>query len=332
MITEEQLDAAVSKGIIDQSTASALKAHAQGDASLPSVVDEEHFRLVSGFNDIFVVIAFVLLFASLSWMTERPVSNVLTAIFAWGLAEFFVLKRKMALPAIVLLIYFVASVFNGVVGLMDSNVKLLMAGDGYGLVIASVVTIVAAWLHWQRFKVPITVSAGVAFVVAAFLSLILSFTKDFGIIMPLASLSGVAVFLFAMYWDSADTKRETGKSDVAFWLHLSAAPMIIHPVFWMLGVTSGKTTMFEGGIVLALYLLIAVVSLLIDRRALMVSALGYVIYVFSQLLSTVGSGGNFVKMVFVISAALLLLSALWHKCRQWLLKFVPPNLKRYLPE
>ena len=37
---------------------------------------------------------------------------------------------------------------------------------------------------------------------------------------------GIGVFLFAMRWDSSDPARVTRRSDVAFWLHLLAAPMI----------------------------------------------------------------------------------------------------------
>ena len=84
--------------------------------------------------------------------------------------------------------------------------------------------------------------------------------------------------------------------------------------------------------VFILYIGIAIVSLLIDRRALMVSALGYVVYVFSTLLSDIGHVGiGFAVTAFTIGSALLLLSAFWHKCRGFLLDFAPEKLKAYLP-
>ena len=58
MYTEEDLSSAINAGILTEETAEAFRAHA---ASLKTVssVDEEHFRLVTGFNDIFGVIACV---------------------------------------------------------------------------------------------------------------------------------------------------------------------------------------------------------------------------------------------------------------------------------
>ena len=53
--------------------------------------------------------------------------------------------------------------------------------------------------------------------------------------------------------------------------------------------------------VLLLYFVLALVSLAIDRRALMVSALGYVLYAFSSLLNHAG----FVGMGFAVTALLI---------------------------
>lgn len=342
MITNEQLASAVKAGILDEATANALKAHQtnqaeSNNAPLNNIVDEEYFRLVSGFNDIFVVIASVLLFISLSWIGGNIIGAALTAIAAWGLAEFFVRKRRMALPAIVLLLYFVSSIFSLNIHLLGGATKLIagvMAGENTLPVIgASIVSILAAWAHWKRFKVPITIAAGAAFVVAAITATAMSIIPNKAALMPIISLSGLGVFALAMYWDSADIKRETRKSDVGFWLHLLAAPLIIHPIFELLGVLNDQISLFKASVVLGLYALIAGISLIIDRRALMVSALGYVIYVFSTLFAVQGStsGTGFAMTAFVIGSALLMLSAFWHKCRTSLLKYLPDNMKRYLP-
>ena len=53
MISEGNIQSAISAGILDEATANALKAHANADNSASGdVADEEHFRLISGFNDI----------------------------------------------------------------------------------------------------------------------------------------------------------------------------------------------------------------------------------------------------------------------------------------
>ena len=42
-------------------------------------------------------------------------------------------------------------------------------------------------------------------------------------------IAGLGVFTLAMWWDRSDRVRQTRRSDVAFWLHLLAAPMIAAP-------------------------------------------------------------------------------------------------------
>ncbi len=329
MISEDHIQSAIKAGILDEATANALKAHAMAaNAQKSDVADEEHFRLISGFNDIFVVIASLLLLSSLNWIGGALFGNLLAAVAAWGLAEFFVLKRRMALPAIVLLLAFVGYLFFASKTLIGST----NSDSAQIFIIPSIVAVSAAWLHWQRFKVPITIAAGTAALVMAILASLAYLVKSPSYLTPIAVVIGLGVFAFAMFWDSKDTKRQTRQSDVAFWLHLLAAPIIIHPVFDLIGVLHGNINLLQASLVFVLYIAIAMISLLIDRRALMVSALGYVVYVFSTLLSDMGHVGiGFAVTAFTIGSALLLLSAFWHKCRGSLLVLVPARLKGYLP-
>ena len=48
--------------------------------------------------------------------------------------------------------------------------------------------------------------------------------------MPLLLLCGLAVFALAMRFDLSDPKRQTRRTDIAFWLHMLAAPLIVHPL------------------------------------------------------------------------------------------------------
>jgi hypothetical protein len=329
MISEDNIQSAIAAGILDEATANALKVHANASNNAAShVVDEEHFRLISGFNDIFVVIASLLLLTSLSWIGGDLYGNLLAAVAAWGLAEFFVRKRRMALPAIVLLLAFVSYLF------MASNalITLINSSAAETLLVPSIVATAAAVLHWLRFRVPITIAAGTAALLMSVLASLMYFDNISTYLVPLAVVIGFGVFAFAMYWDSKDTQRKTRHSDIAFWLHLLAAPIIIHPLFEIIGVLHGNINLLQASLVFILYIGIAIVSLLIDRRALMVSALGYVVYVFSTLLSDIGHVGiGFAVTAFTIGSALLLLSAFWHKCRGFLLDFAPEKLKAYLP-
>jgi MFS family permease len=319
MYSDEDLISAVQAGVLTEQNASAFRSHVAQLRKSPAV-DEEHFRLVTGFNDIFVVIACVLLLAAVAWIgTEalRWLGAALQALVAWLLAEFFTRKRRMALPSIVLLLAFVSGVL--------AASYVLLPQTGLGVSIASVVAAAAAWLHWLRFKVPITVAAGTGALVGASIALLVTaLPRAMDWTSAIAFAAGVAVFVIAMRWDASDRLRQTRRSDAAFWLHLLAAPLLVHPVFKSLGVFDGETTAWQATAVVALYVVIGLVSLSIDRRALMVSALAYVLYAFTTLLKSYGVVSlSFAITALAIGSALLLLSAFWHPIRAVVLRIYP---------
>jgi len=327
MYSEEDIDSAVTAGILSQEAAMAFRSHIAQRQPTPAV-DEEHFRLITGFNDIFVVIACLLLITSVAWIgaASTPWLGALgAAVAAWGLAEFFVRTRRMALPAIVLLLAFVGSVFT--------TCQLALGESESSTAVASAFAAVAAWAHWLRFRVPITVAAGAAAGIGFVVAVLLQASPDaLDWLSAISLIAGLAVFSLAMRWDAADTRRQTRKSDVAFWLHLLAAPLLVHPAFVALNVLGGQINAGQALAVVVLYVAIALVSLAIDRRALMVSALSYVLYTFSALLQQFGVVSlGFAITALAIGSALLLLSAFWHPCRTFVLGFFPPAVKTRLP-
>ena len=56
MYSQQELDDAVASGAITAEAATALRSYVEQQRALPAV-DEEQFRLITGFNDIFVAIA-----------------------------------------------------------------------------------------------------------------------------------------------------------------------------------------------------------------------------------------------------------------------------------
>jgi hypothetical protein len=351
MYSDSDLEAAVAAGAISPESAAALRNYV-ADRSASPAVDEEQFRLITGFNDILVSIAAAILLVALAWIGSdfglridhdgpSPISGVLVAAAAWGLAEFFTLKRRMALPSILLLLAFV----GGVVEAVGISLAMIVGPDAIensktlgGLVAAggAAAGAVVAWLHWRRFRVPITIAAGAASVVGLVMGLIASVLgqgANMGdIMLGFLLVLGVGVFLFAMWWDSSDPRRETRRSDVAFWLHLLAAPMIVHPVFKLLGLADGGGSAAGALVVLALYVLFALTALAIDRRALLVSALVYVLWALTHLFQTAGGVElSFALTALVIGSALLLLSAFWHSARRAVVKPLPSGLQAKLP-
>jgi hypothetical protein len=359
MYTQNDLDEAVAAGAITPESATALRAFVDNQRSAPGV-DEEHFRLITGFNDIFVSIAAAILLFAVGFLGQSlgaaiglqvdvngpsPIAPALIAATALGLALFFTAKRRMALPSILLLLAFVGGVvaavgFSGVLAVGEQRFD--GPHDG-GEVIAGVIAAIAAaagaaaaWLHWKRFRVPITVAAGAASVAGIVVALVAASLGDVpmlkNIVLATVLLLGVGVFLFAMRWDSSDPARVTRRSDVAFWLHLLAAPMIVHPVFTLLGLNDGDATVGEGLTIVAIYVLLGIAALAIDRRALLVSALAYVLYALNSLFETFGAVGiNIALTALIIGSALLLLSAFWHQARAAIVERLPDGLQHYLP-
>lgn len=339
MYSDTDLDAAVAAGVLSPQAAAALRAYVATTRATPAV-DEEHFRLVTGFNDIFVSIASVLLLVAVAWIGGAATAwlgSAAVAIVAWGLAEYFTRQRRMALPSILLLLAFVGGLFgavstlllgpNGHVGPDATPIEALF------LALSGAIAAGGAWLHWRRFHVPITIAAGAASAVACLFGLLLAVIPAIQHLWaPILFACGLATFALAMWWDISDRDRITRRSDVAFWLHLLAAPMIVHPIFRTLGVLDNQATVGTAGIVLVLYVLMGLIALAIDRRALMVSSLAYVLYALSTLFRELGAIGlNLALTALVIGSALLLLSAFWHSARAFAVGLLPLGWRAKLP-
>ena len=79
-------------------------------------------------------------------------------------------------------------------------------------------------------------------------------------------------------------------------------------------------------------MLFALTALAIDRRALLVSALVYVLWALTHLFQTSGAVElSFALTALVIGSALLLLSAFWHSARRTVVKPLPAGLQAKLP-
>ena len=356
MYSQQELDDAVASGVITADAAAALRVHIEKQRAT-AIPDEEQFRLVTGFNDIFVSIAAAILLFAVGWIgqsigqstglvIDRNGPTFLAPLFvaavSWGLALYFTARRRMALPSILLLLAFVGGVFatalfSLILGVGPDNVN---GNDQLGGVLAAISAAIAgaaAWLHWRRFQVPITIAAGAAAVAGIVVGLLVAglgqnAQQAKNIILGLVLFLGVGIFLFAMWWDSSDRGRLTRRSDVAFWLHLLAAPMIVHPIFTLLGLNNGSATLSEGLIVIILYVALGLTALAVDRRALLVSALAYVLWALADLFKRFGAVElNIALTALVIGSALLLLSAFWHQARAAIVRPLPEGLRERLP-
>ena len=372
--SEEDLNAAVAAGALSAEAAASFRNYMTQVREIPRG-SEENFRLINSFNDIFVAIGIVILIVAVSaigdalaglfaaapvrpesesataWeaysaaydrfsLIENIVSAPLVAGAAWLLAEFFTRRRRMALPSIILLLCFVFSVGWGMFNLgrllleTDSEISGFLLASFAGLIGA-----IAAFFHWKRFMVPITIAAGTAAAGLTIVGLILTGfsaagVEDLGTVgLVLSFVTGLTVFAFAMRWDISDRQRITRRSDVAFWLHLLAAPLIAHPLFYSLGLfgTDDAGTL-SALAALAIYIVFGFVAVIVDRRALLVSALAYVLVAMGYLFDKFGAVElAFALTALVIGSALLTLSAFWQPIRRGALTGLPASLRARLP-
>lgn len=349
MYSDEDVNSAVAAGAISADAATALRAHVSAIRHMPRG-DEENFRLITSFNDVFVTIGAIIMLVAAGAIGEAvlpsvngpsPLAGALVAATAWGLAEFFTRKRRMALPSIILLLAFVGGVFFTQLGVIaevaDNDNERLAAAL---VAVSALITAGMAWLHWRRFMVPITVAAGAVAVGGSVIALVAALLMPAfennaeQIIIPLVFAVGLAIFTFAMRWDASDRARTTRRSDVAFWLHLAAAPMLAHPLFHWLGVTDGGNIGVGAAAgVLLVYIVMGIMALAIDRRALLVSALAYVLIALTFLFDKFGAVElNFALTALVIGSALLTLSAFWTPMRRIVVEKLPAQIQDNLPE
>jgi hypothetical protein len=352
MISDETLAQAVRDGLITAAQAEGLNALEAGAsaasrsawASQPTP-DDESLRFVSGFGDVFVAIGLALFFGASGFFLERffgpPAMWLGIAASAWLLAEFFTRRRRMALPSIILLVVFAAAIFLAGIHVLTGGdpftstiIGLARSGEERGVWLPSLATAVAAALHYWRFRVPITIAAGAAALSTAFVAFGSSFSPQPSpwLVSALVLVCGVAIFALAMRFDGADPERVTRRTDIAFWLHLLAAPMIVHPVITYL-VTDASGVEISGAIaVLAVFFVFSFVAVAIDRRAMLVSGLVYAGVALGSLLRHTGlTDLTLPATLLALGIFVLLLSAGWRPLRRAVLLLFPSPLARRLP-
>lgn len=346
MIAEEDLQAAVAEGIIDQAQAvriahlARLRLDAQASAPprlgesvtaqdrLSVDPDDERFRLIGGFNDVFVAIGVGLLAGALLGLSRvvgfGDAFAGVALLAAWGLSEVFARRMRLALPSILLAAMFCAAGALLVAQFTaDRGLPSFLYG---GWVLAAAAFSLAALLHHWRFRVPIDMalvaSGGIGVLLALISAVAPALAQDYLNLILLGC--GLSVFALALRLDMRDPRRLTRRSDAAFWLHLLSAGLIVHPVFRGMVGTAGGFGTAQSLIILGLFMALGIIALVIDRRALLVSALSYagiaVAYLISQSVST---DLSLPLALLGLAALVLALSAGWRSLRRALLPVLP---------
>jgi hypothetical protein len=339
MISEKALAEALARKILSPAQADSLRGiAAELGASRLDPPDDEKLRFISGFGDIFVAIGLVLFLGAIAYFGDKltgsaPGGALAVAVASWLLAEFFTRRRRMALPSILLLVSFSAALFFAAVYLIAPQGSIFDPGAATPLALGGAVMAVGALIHYARFHVPITVAAGVAGLIAIFAGLLRGMGEGIYLMAlhPLLFLCGVAVFAIAMRFDMADPLRQTRRTDIAFWLHLLAAPLIVHSVLSRMIETEVLTSATALAII-AVFIILAGIAVLVNRRAILVSGLSYAGYAFGTLINQAGFSDNAMPLTLLaLGALVLLLSAGWNVLRTRILTAVPDSWRRVLP-
>jgi hypothetical protein len=341
MMASEILAKGVERGIITAEQAERLRAleTAGEPPELPVSPDDEQLRFISGFSDVFVTLGLAMFLGAIGFFafgTSMLAASIVVAVVAWLLAEFFTRIRRMALPSIVLLIVFACAVFVAAASAQtQGNPRNVFAGYQPTLMAsAALVTVLMVALHYWRFRVPITIAAGCAALTAAVFSLFYGLLPDLPAVAYNAVIlvCGLVVFLFAMRFDMTDLERRTRRTDIAFWLHLLAAPLIVHSVTRGLMTDASKLDPGMAVTIIAVFLALSFVAVMIDRRAMLVSGLSYAGVAFWTLIRQAGLSDMTTPLtILALGAFVLLLSAGWRPLRAGILSIVPPALTRRLP-
>ncbi|MCV9961314.1 hypothetical protein OIU34_05320 [Pararhizobium sp. BT-229] len=310
------------------------------DASLNDAAlaeESEQPRFVRGFHDILITIGIVV--ALLGLWGLGSLFAVLPAIVV--LAEILIRRQRLALPAVALTVAliqwtFVVAVFVGdnFPGDLDRYVE--------GLFTLPIFVLVLAAFYW-RYRVPLALAATLLslFVLAMDLVFVL-LTKATGSVDILVEhtalsatvflLAALGVFSAAMSYDIADPGRKTRLSDVAFWLHLAAAPALLYAMlsFIFLRNVSGDwwgdaTSPGDAVAVLAIVIVFMIVGLVIDRRAFVTSgllSLGLAIWTILQR-GGVAFTDYFSVTVLAVGVVVLLIGVFWQALRRAIVSALP---------
>ncbi|WP_103121696.1 hypothetical protein [Methylopila sp. Yamaguchi] len=338
----DDLAAAVAAGVIDRGAADRLRAFLTRDEEAPSpldAADREDVRFVRGFHDVFMSfgLAAVLIGFRLAVMAVVP-ESAHAAAFAlgaggiWALAEIFARRQRLVLPSIVLALGFVTYAVTAAAFALGAFAD---APGGATFFAVAGVGLAAAVAFRLRFRLPFSsllIAGGVIGLGLAALETVAPGSVEAhwdGLLLGL----GLAVFAVAMRYDLKDPSRTTLAADHAFWLHLLAAPMIVHALLSFAVAEPSAPTGPEAGLVVAIMLALALVALAIDRRALLMSGLIYFGAAIGVLVAQtdIDPGAIFALTLVLLGGFVVTLGAGWRPARRLVLAALPARARAVLP-
>ncbi|MEE2692049.1 MAG: hypothetical protein VX640_10975 [Pseudomonadota bacterium] len=335
---------------------------------VPSPSGEEELRFIRNFHDVFLSIGLAMFAVGLGIVSSLVLKNLtagideaewrrvtmtvagvllIDAAIMWALAEVFARTRRLFLPAIVILLAFIGFWFGALAAIyallfLDAGIESLDKGLGelktLPLFLSAGVT-AGIFAYYLRMRLPFAMGLGAASLAGTAVAAL--FWHDPKLIaqnyLGIELAAGVFLFALGVAFDARDPQRLTRYSDNAFWLHFFAAPLIFGSVIVMV---AGEKGVFAGGTYPAMATLIvvvvfALVSLLINRRALLVSGLLSAAVAIGVLVSKTGLDGAWTAALtlLLLGGAMVLLGGGWHAVRRLLVAPFPKSgpISRIIP-
>ncbi|CAN5335207.1 hypothetical protein BH10PSE7_BH10PSE7_16420 [soil metagenome] len=343
MLTRADLDEAVSTGIVTAEQAERLwqLPHERRTERHARTLQDERFVLMRSFNEFFIALGIVLLIAgawsaAMAWPDASRAIWVLFPLAAWGLAEYLTGRLRLTLPSIVLTLALAVGanfLVLLVIAMVQGDEFVTSLTGGKYIFYRSLGVAVIGVLFYARFRLPfalLVIAAGCVGAVMAAWTVLTGSPSDLSVRVVFL-LSGLVILGFALWYDASDRERITRRSDCAFWLTLIAAPLIVHPIAYSILYQNG-TDARASALTFIAFLFFAIVALIIDRRAFLVSSLAYLggamVYAFTQL----GGAQNATWITLIaLGAAVILLGVGWQTARGVVMRFVPEPIARYVP-
>jgi hypothetical protein len=344
------LDAAVNAGVIRSDQADALRRFDETRRNAPGAT-EEHFSLVSGFADIMAAIGIgMVTWAGIVLVALFPPAGLVLPFAFWAAATFFTEERRMMLTSFILFGGFASSSAMGalavalfVLGKSPLHATMDDLANVWSVMVAALTT-GACWLYWRRFRLPVAFAAFAIALVnigVTVIRLLIPNMPSLGVDL-IAAATGPIFLAWAMWWDISDVRRETIRSDVAFWLHICAGFTIVKSAMtFLLGTAQASTgwwrmfahpatpTAADAVAVLGIFALFAIVAMIIDRRSLLTSGMVYAVPALGALIG--GGAFMFAPALFLTGVALVGLAVQWLPWRAKLLRLLPDSISAQLP-
>jgi len=305
MISKSTLQKASDEKIINQDQIEPLYQFIKNE-KLIKANTEEPLKFIRSFGDVFIALGIILLVVSINMTSLTGLYFLIPAAGFIIIAEWLVRIRRLALPGIVILLsilFFINKAFA-----FDSGDATTF---GLGIITLS------SLLFYLRYKMPFSLLPLAASLVAiTIIQIGMDVLDNPAIFVAL----GLITFCIAMWFDSRDTGRESHLSDSAFWLHLLAAPLIVHGAMLSL-ITSDNQLIhsFSNDVLMLLFFSVFfLTALFVDRRAMLVSTQLYAIYALTQLLQSdiIDSQNVMIYVLMALGLFVIFFGTYWYKTRR----------------